>query len=54
MISHFKYQLTGFYKIRGFTERYFLKDYSYTLENHFYFVNVPDYVLNLLYPGSFE
>ena len=25
------------------TERYFLTDYSYILENHFYFVNVPDY-----------
>ena len=29
--------------IGGFTERYFLTDYSYILENHFYFVNVPDY-----------
>ena len=29
--------------LRGFTERYFLTDYSYILENHFYFVNVPDY-----------
>ena len=26
-----------------FTELYFLTDYSYILENHFYFVNVPDY-----------
>ena len=39
----FVYQLTGFYMIRGFTERYFLTDYSYILENHFYFVNAPDY-----------
>ena len=29
--------------IRGFTERYFLTGYSYILENHFYFVNAPDY-----------
>ena len=40
---YFAYQLTGFYMIRGFTERYFLTDYSYILENHFYFVNLPDY-----------
>ena len=39
----FAYQLTGFYMIRGFTERYFLTDYSYVLENHFYLLNVPDY-----------
>ena len=39
----FAYQLTNFYMIRGFTERYLLTDYSYFLENHFYFVNVPDY-----------
>ena len=39
----FTYQLTDFYMLRGFTERYFLTDYSYILENHFYFVNVPDY-----------
>ena len=39
----FAYQLTYFYMLRGFTERYFLTDYSYILENHFYFVNVPDY-----------
>ena len=39
----FAYQLTDFYMLRGFTERYFLTDYSYILENHFYFVNVPDY-----------
>ena len=39
----FAYQLTAFYMVRGFTERYFLTDYSYILENHFYFVNVPDY-----------
>ena len=35
----FAYQLTGFYIIRGFTERYFLTDYSCILENHFYFIN---------------
>ena len=29
--------------VRGFTERYFLTDYSYILEKHFYFVNAPDY-----------
>ena len=39
----FAYQLTDFYMLRGFTEWYFLTDYSYILENHFYFVNVPDY-----------
>ena len=39
----FAYQLTGFYMIRGFTERYFLIDYSYILENHFYFVKAPNY-----------
>ena len=39
----FAYKLTGFYMIRGFTERYFLTDYGYILENHFYFVNESDY-----------
>ena len=39
----FAYQLTDFYILRSFTERYFLTDYSYILENHFYFVNVPGY-----------
>ena len=39
----FAYQLTDFYMLRGFTEWYFVTDYSYILENHFYFVNVPDY-----------
>ena len=39
----FAYQLTDFYMLRGFTGRYFLIDYSYILENHFYFVNKPDY-----------
>ena len=39
----FAYQLTGFHIIRGFTERYFLTDYSYILENHFYFINARDY-----------
>ena len=43
----FACQLTGFYMIRGFTERYFLTDFSYILENHFYFVNVPDYCFKL-------
>ena len=43
----FAYQLTGFYMIRGFTERYFLTNYSYILENHFYFVNAPDYCFKL-------
>ena len=42
----FAYQLTGFYMIRGFTERYFLTDYSYILENHFHFVNAPTIVLS--------
>ena len=39
----FPYQLTGFYMIRGFIERYFLTGYSYILENQFYFVYAPDY-----------
>ena len=39
----FVYQLTGLYMIRGFTERYFPEDYSFILENHFYFVIAPDY-----------
>ena len=39
----FGYQLTDFYMERSFTEWYFLTDYSYILENHFYFVNVSDY-----------
>ena len=39
---YFAYQLTGFYMIRSFTKRYFLTDYSYILENHFYFVNAPN------------
>ena len=39
----FAYQLTDFYMLRGFTGRYFLIDYRYILENHFYFVNKPDY-----------
>ena len=43
----FVYQLTGFYMIIGFTERYFLTDYSYILENHFYLVNAPDYCFKL-------
>ena len=39
----FVYQFTVFCMIRGFTERYFLTYYSYILENHFYFINMPDY-----------
>ena len=39
----YAYQLTDFCMLRRFTERYFLTDSSYILENHFYFVNVPDY-----------
>ena len=39
----FAFQLTGFYVIRGFTEQYFLRDFRYILEKHFYFVNAPDY-----------
>ena len=31
----FAYQLTDFYKLRSFTERYFLTDYSYILETTF-------------------
>ena len=39
----FAYQLTDFYMLRSFTERYFLKNYIYILENHFFFVNILDY-----------
>ena len=39
----FAYQLTDFYMLRSFTERYFLKNYIYILENHFFFVNMLDY-----------
>ena len=39
----FAYQLTGFYMVKGFTEQYFLTDYSHILENQFYFINAPDY-----------
>ena len=49
----FVYQLTAFYKIRGFTERYFLTDYSYFLENHFYFVNASEYCLKRSLPRIF-
>ena len=45
----FAYQLTDFCMLRGFTEQYFLTNYSYILENHFYFVNGPTIILNLLY-----
>ena len=37
------YQLTGFYMMGGFTEQYFLIDFSYILENHVYFENVSNY-----------
>ena len=49
----FAYQLTDFYMLRGFTERYFLTDYSYILENHFYFVNMPDYCFKPSLSGIF-
>ena len=39
----FAYQLTDFYMLRSFTDRYFLRNYSYILVKHFCFVNVPDY-----------
>ena len=39
----FAYQLTDFYMLRSFTERYLLTNYIYILENYFYFINVPDY-----------
>ena len=39
----FAQKLTDFYMLRDFTERYLVTDYSYILENHFYFVNVSDY-----------
>ena len=39
----FVLQFTAFYMIKGFTQRYFLTDYSDILENHFYFVNTPEY-----------
>ena len=39
----FAYQVTYFCMIRGFTERYFLTDYNYILQDQFYFVNAPDY-----------
>ena len=39
----FAYQLTGFYMVRGFTERYLRLGYSYVLESHFYFVYARDY-----------
>ena len=39
----FAYQLIGFYMIWDLTEQYFLTESSYILENHFHFVNAPDY-----------
>ena len=47
-------QFAGFYMIRGFTERYLLTDYSYILENHFYFVNAPDYCFKLFLSWRFS
>ena len=49
----FAYQLNGFYMIRGFTEWYFLKYYSYVLENLFYFVNAPDFCFKRSLPRIF-
>ena len=49
----FAYKLTRFCMIRGFTERYLLTDYGYILENHFCFVNEPEYCLNLFCQQSF-
>ena len=43
IIICFAYNLTSLCMIRGFTERYFLTDYGYVLENHFFFVNEPSY-----------
>ena len=43
----FACQLTGFYMIKGFTERCFLTDDSYILENHVCFVNAPNYCFKL-------
>ena len=40
-------KLSDFYILRSFIERYFLTDYSYILENHFYFVNAPGYCFKL-------
>ena len=37
----FAYNLTAFYMIKGFTERYFLTDYGF--RKPLYFVNEPDY-----------
>ena len=50
----FAYQLTSFYMIGGFTERYFLTDYNYILENHFYFVKAPDYCFKSLFSIIFS
>ena len=49
----FMLQLTGFYMIRGFTERYFLTNYSYILEKHFHLVNTPDYSFKPSLPSIF-
>ena len=43
----FAYQLTGFYMIRSTEQHFLIEDYSYILENHFYFVNAPEYCFKL-------
>ena len=50
----FAYQLTDFYMLRGFTERYFLADYIYILENTFISQMCPTIVLKLLYLEYFD
>ena len=47
------YQLTGFYMMGGFTEQYFLIDFSYILETTFILKMCPTIALNLSYPESF-
>ena len=47
------YQLTGFYMMGGFTEQYFLTDFSYILETTFILKMCPTIALNLSYPESF-
>ena len=49
----FAFQLIGFYMIRGFTEWYFLTDYSYILENHCYFINAPNYCFKSFFSRIF-
>ena len=43
----FACKLTGFYMIRSFAEKYFLRGYSYISESHFYFANTSDYCFKL-------